>query len=135
MDLRELSIKLADHEVEGVGFESFLIDSDEQEVLQVVVEGNDELPVFVTRTDEQILCISFLFNKTEVKDGAAAEVNEKMLELNVPVPLSAFSIIADKYAIFGALSVDSSFDDIAHELVTLSDNAIDALEAFEPFLQ
>jgi uncharacterized protein YjfI (DUF2170 family) len=133
MDLQELSIKLADHTHEGVGFESFLISGD-QDVLQVVVEGFDELPIFVTVTDEQMMCISYLFGGDELKEGVADELNATLLKLNVPMPLSSFAIIEDKYSIFGALSVNSNFDDIAHELVTLADNAIDALETIEEFL-
>lgn len=135
MELNELSIKLASLETEGVNFESFLINNDgEQEVLQVIVDGNDELPIFVTRTDEQILCISYLFYQDEIKSDLRAEFNETLLKLNVTIPLSAFAKIDDKYAIFGALSVQSSLDDIAHELVTLGDNAIDALEAVTSYL-
>ncbi|MFT5163667.1 MAG: hypothetical protein ACI9FJ_002264 [Alteromonadaceae bacterium] len=134
MDLQELSIKLADAQHEGMAFESFLI-SGEQDVLQVVVEGFDEMPIFVTVTDEQMLCISYLFAEDELKDGVSRELNATLLRLNVPMPLSAFAIIDDKYSIFGALSVNSSFDDIAHELVTLADNAIDALESIEEFLK
>ncbi len=133
MDLQELSIKLADHQHEGTGFESFLI-SGEQDVLQVIVEGFDELPIYVTVTDEQMLCISYLFAENELKDGVSAELNATLLKLNVPMPLSSFAIIEDKYSIFGSLSVNSTFDDIAHELVTLADNAIDALESIEEFL-
>ncbi len=134
MDLQELSIKLADFQTEGTGFESFLISGD-NDVLQVVVEGFDELPIFVTVTDEQMLCISYLFNQDELKDGVSDELNSTLLKLNVPMPLSSFAIIEDKYSIFGSLSVNSSFDDIAHELVTLADNAIDALETIEEFLK
>lgn len=134
MDLQELSIKLAEHTHEGMGFESFLIAGD-QDVLQIVVEGFDELPIFVTVTEEQMLCISYLFGKDELKDGVSTELNELLLQLNVPMPLSAFALIEDKYSIFGALSVNSSFEDIAHELVTLADNAIDALESIEVFLK
>jgi uncharacterized protein YjfI (DUF2170 family) len=133
MDLQELSIKLAEHQHEGMGFESFLISGD-QDVLQVIVEGFDELPIFLTVTEEQMLCISYLFGQDELKDGMAAELNQTLLKLNVPMPLSSFAIIDDKYSIFGALSVNSSFEDIAHELVTLADNAIDALESIEEFL-
>jgi uncharacterized protein YjfI (DUF2170 family) len=133
MDLQELSIKLADHQQEGNGFESFLI-SGEQDVLQVVVEGFDEMPIFVTVTDEQMLCISYLFGQDELKEGVADELNATLLRLNVPMPLSSFAVIDDKYTIFGSLSVNSSFDDIAHELVTLADNAIDALETIEEYL-
>lgn len=106
----------------------------EQDVLQVIVDGNDELPIFVTQTEEQLLCISYLFAEDEVKADMRDELNETLLRLNVPIPLSAFAKIDDKYAIFGALSVNSSFDDITHELVTLADNAIDALEAVTIYL-
>ena len=133
MDLQELSIKLAEHDHEGMGFESFLITGD-QDVLQVTVEGTEELPIFVTVTDEQMLCISYLFGEDEVKSELRNELNETLLRLNVPIPLSAFAKIDNKYAIFGALSVNSSLDDITHELVTLADNAIDALEAVTLYL-
>jgi len=135
MELNELSIKLACFETEGVSFESFLIANEgEQDVLQVIVDGNDELPIFVTQTEEQLLCISYLFAENEVQADMRNELNETLLRLNVPIPLSAFAKIDDKYAIFGALSVNSSFDDITHELVTLADNAIDALEAVTIYL-
>ncbi|KPM79646.1 MULTISPECIES: DUF2170 family protein [Pseudoalteromonas] len=135
MELNELSIKLASFETEGVSFESFLIaNQGEQDVLQVIVDGNDELPIFVTQTEEQLLCISYLFAEDEVQADMRNELNETLLRLNVPIPLSAFAKIDDKYAIFGALSVNSSFDDITHELVTLADNAIDALEAVTIYL-
>ena len=135
MELNELSIKLASFETEGVSFESFLIANEgEQDVLQVIVDGNDELPIFVTQTEEQLLCISYLFAEDEVQADMRNELNETLLRLNVPIPLSAFAKIDDKYAIIGALSVNSSFDDITQELVTLADNAIDALEAVTIYL-
>lgn len=135
MELNELSIKLASFEAEGVSFESFLIAGDkDQEVLQVIVDGNDELPIFVTQTDEQLLCISYLFCEAEIKAELKDELNEALLRLNVPIPLSAFAKVDDRYAIFGALSVNSSFDDISHELVTLADNAIDSLDAVTAYL-
>lgn len=135
MELNELSIKLAADNTEGVSFESFLINNqDTQDVLQVIVDGNDELPIFVTQTAEQMLAICYLFNEDEVKAELRNELNETLLRLNVPMPLSAFAKIDDKYAIFGALSVNSSFEDITHELATLSENAIDALDAVTPYL-
>ena len=131
MDLQELSIKLTDYHCDGMGFECFLMTED---VMQVVVDENDELPIFVTMTEEQILCISYLFDQKELKENVIDQLNKTLLTLNVPIPLSAFAIIEDKYAIYGALSIRSSFNDIAHELVTLADNAIDALETLEEFL-
>ncbi|TMO59162.1 YjfI family protein [Pseudoalteromonas aurantia] len=135
MELNELSIKLASFETEGAQFESFVIANEgEQDVLQVIVDGNDELPIFVTQTEEQLVCISYLFKESEVKAELVAELNEALLRLNVPVPLSAFAKIDEQYAIFGALAVSSSIDEITHELVTLADNAIDALDAVTVYL-
>ena len=135
MELNELSIKLASFETEGAQFESFVIANEgEQDVLQVIVDGNDELPIFVTQTEEQLVCISYLFKESEVKAELVAELNEALLRLNVPVPLSAFAKIDEQYAIFGALAVSSSIDEITHELVTLADNAIDALDAVTMYL-
>ncbi|MEJ6474054.1 DUF2170 family protein [Pseudoalteromonas piscicida] len=135
MELNELSIKLASFETEGANFESFLIANEgEQDVLQVIVDGNDELPIFVTQTEEQLVCISYLFKENEVKPELLNELNEALLKLNVPIPLSAFAKIDEQYAIFGALAVSSSIDEITHELVTLADNAIEALDAVTVYL-
>ncbi|QZO12097.1 DUF2170 family protein [Pseudoalteromonas piscicida] len=135
MELNELSIKLASFETEGANFESFLIANEgEQDVLQVIVDGNDELPIFVTQTEEQLVCISYLFKENEVKPELLNELNEALLKLNVPIPLSAFAKIDEQYAIFGALAVSSSIDEITHELITLADNAIEALDAVTVYL-
>lgn len=134
MDLQELSIKLSDHDHEGMGFESLMI-TGEQDVLQVTVEGTEELPIFVTITEEQMLCISYLFDKNELKADLVDDLNATLLQLNLPMPLSSFAVIENKYSIFGSLSVNSSFEDIAHELVTLADNAIDALDTLKDYLQ
>ena len=133
MELTELAIKLAEHDHEGASFETLVIEG-EQPVLQVIVDKFDELPIYLTFTEEQIICICYLFKKDEVKSSEVAGLNETLLKLNVPVPLSSFAIVDDQYTIFGALSTSSSFDDVAHELVTLADNAADALESVEAYL-
>jgi uncharacterized protein YjfI (DUF2170 family) len=58
-----------------------------------------------------------------------------MLELNIPMPLSSFSKIGECYVVFGALSVSSSIDDICHELITVTENAVEALLAMEEFVR
>ncbi|MCF6455751.1 DUF2170 family protein [Pseudoalteromonas sp. MMG024] len=134
MDLNELSIKLANANSQTAEFESFIISNSSQDVLQIIVDGNDELPIFVTRTEEQVLCISYLFNEEEIKPEQKVELNNLLLQLNVPMPLSAFAKIDDKYAIFGALSTTSTFEQIEHEIITLAANSIDALEAISEYL-
>ncbi|MBQ4837832.1 MULTISPECIES: YjfI family protein [Pseudoalteromonas] len=134
MELNELSIKLSQYETEGASFESFFINNVGQEVLQVIVDGNDELPIFVTRTEEQVLCICYLFTEQEINADKHAELNDTLLRLNVPMPLSAFAKIDNKYAIFGALSTSSTLEQLGHEIVTLSANSIDALDAISDYL-
>jgi uncharacterized protein YjfI (DUF2170 family) len=133
MDLNELALQLSKQEADGASFESFFINRTGQDVLQVIVDGNDELPIFVTQTDEQVLCICYLFEEQEVKAELRAELNDTLLRLNVPMPLSAFAKIDNKVAIFGALSTNCTFEQLSHEIVTLSGNAIDALEAVSEY--
>ena len=40
----------------------------------------------------------------------------------------------DKYVVFGALSINSTFEDIEHELVVLSNNAIEVIDDMSDYL-
>ncbi|WP_017444143.1 YjfI family protein [Gayadomonas joobiniege] len=104
------------------------------EVLQITLEGREELPIFVSVTDDQILCITYLWGEDEVRTERRAEMMEVMLEMNMPMPLSSFAKIGDKYAIFGALAITSSLSEIEHELAVLSDNSIDVIDDFSEYL-
>ena len=136
MDTKRIAEQLEQLGVDGrEGFDfDYQIIPGEEEVLQISVVGREEIPIYLTLTDTQILCISYLWDEDEVKNGFRNEMLEMMLDMNIPMPLSSFSRIGDKYAIFGALSVNSSIEDIAHEIVTLSDNALDAIEVMSEFL-
>ncbi len=109
--------------------------SGEVDVLQVTIQGREEIPVFVSVSDDQILAISFLWGEAEVKEERRTEMLEAMLEMNIPMPLSAFSKIGDKYVIFGALSINSSLADIEHELAVLSENALEVIDDMSDFLR
>jgi len=119
---------------EGFDFEYQIIPGDE-EVLQISLQGREEIPVYLTETDTQLLCIAYLWDESEVDPAGKTEMVEMMLDMNIPMPLSSFSRIGDKYAVFGALSLNSSIEDIAHEIVTLSDNALDAIDVMSEFLR
>lgn len=124
---------LADNSETGMVFDCQPI-SGEVDVLQISVEGREEIPVFLSVTDDQILCISYLWGQEEVKTEKLADMHEAMLEMSIPMPLSSFSKIGDKYVIFGALSINSTFDDIEHELAVLSNNAIEVIDDMSDFL-
>jgi uncharacterized protein YjfI (DUF2170 family) len=105
------------------------------EAIRVAVEGKEELPVFLAQTEEQILCICYLFEESEIVPSERARMHEAMLGANVSMPLSAFAKIEGRYALYGALSARSSTEDVVHEIETLADNAAEALEAMRDFLR
>ena len=105
------------------------------EVLEITVEDREELPVFLSIADTQILCISYLFKKDEIISSETASMNEAMLSMNVQMPLSSFAMIDEQYVVFGALSVNSTIDDIVHEIEMLSDNTLEALEAMKAYFK
>ncbi len=119
---------------QGFDFEHQIIPG-EEEVLQISLVGREEIPVYLTKADTQILCISYLWSEDEIKPGSKGEMIEMMLDMNIPMPLSSFSRIGKQYAVFGALSTSSSIEDIAHEIVTLSDNSLEAIDVMSEFLK
>ena len=124
---------LADNSVTGHSFDCQPI-AGEVDVLQISIVGREELPIFVSVTDDQILCITYLWDESEIVADKRIEMMETMLEMNMPMPLSSFAKIEDKYAVFGALAISSSLAEIEHELAVLSDNALDVIDDFSEFL-
>ena len=103
-------------------------------VVQVAIDGRQELPIFITSSDSQILCICYLWSDDEVIPEKRAELLQTLLDLNPSVPLSAFGRVGNRFVLLGALGRDARVEDIAHEVAVLSDNAIDALTALQDFL-
>ncbi|MCJ8319076.1 MAG: YjfI family protein [Colwellia sp.] len=124
---------LADDSETGMTFDCQPI-SGEVDVLQITILGREELPLFVSVTDDQILCITYLWGEDEVKPECISSMQVSMLEMNIPMPLSSFSKIGDKYVVFGALSISSTFDDIEHELTVLNNNALEVIDDMSEYL-
>ncbi|WOT04571.1 YjfI family protein [Shewanella youngdeokensis] len=125
--------ELGDKSHTGFQFDCYPIDGD-VEVLQVNIVGREEIPVFVSVTDNQILCISYLWGEDEVNKERRAHMFETMLELNIAMPLSSFAKIDDKFVVFGALSVQSSYEEIEQELSVLSDNCLEVIDELADYL-
>lgn len=132
--LQQLNAFLDSSQYQGHRFHCMPIQGDHS-VLRVEVEHLSDPPIFVTHTDTQILCIAYLAHHSEIRDDAKAELNSLLLELNVPMPLSAFALVENYYVAFGALALDSDARLITTELVTLAENAQQALLALEPYLR
>ncbi len=107
----------------------------EVEVLKITIEDSDELPIFLSVADSQILCISYLWKEDEVKPERKASMLEQMLFMNIPMPLSAFAKIGDSYVIFGALSIRAQTEEVLHELEILNNNAIAVITEMAEFLK
>lgn len=108
--------------------------SSETPILTVIREDREEFPILVTASADQILCNAVLFDEKQVKEGAQAEMNDVMLQLNMAMPLSSFAKTGPYYSVFGALSTATVDKNILLEIETLSDNVVDALEVMDTFL-
>ena len=134
MNTQDLALRFSEvGNYEGYTFECQPIPG-EVEVLEITVGDYEELPSYLSASDTQILCITYLWTEAEVRPETRTEMMEEMLELNIPIPLSSFSKIGDRYVIFGSLGVNSTFEDICHEIITLSENAVEAITALEEYL-
>lgn len=125
--------QLDDKTETGFNFDCTPIDGD-IDVLQVEIVGREEIPIFLSISDNQILCIAYLWGEDEIKKELKANMMEAMLEMNIPMPLSAFAKVENKYVVFGALSINSSLDDIELEIVTLSDNSLEVIGEMDSYL-
>lgn len=103
-------------------------------VIQAVIGGREELPIFVTASADQVLCLCYLWKDEEIVPEKRQELLELLLDLNPAIPLSAFGRVEGRYVLFGSLANDARVDDIASDIVALSDNAIDALDALSDYL-
>lgn len=134
MSTQDLAIRFSEvASYEGFTFDCQLIPGD-TEVIQIVVSDYEEIPVYISITETQILCISYLFSDAEVVQQSRQEMLELMLEINIPMPLSSFSKISDQYVIFGSLKADSNFDDVMHEVITLAENSVEAITVLSDYL-
>lgn len=106
----------------------------EDAVACIKVADREEFPIYMTVDEGQILCISYLFGENQVEPAKRADMTEAMLMMNVSIPLSAFSKIGSQYIMFGALSPNSSIDDLLHEIELLSDNVLEAIDAISDYL-
>ena len=104
-------------------------------VVQVSIEGRQELPIYLTSSESQILCLCYLWSDDEVLPERRAELLETLLDLNPSVPLSSFGRVGGRFVLSGALARDARVEDIAHDVAVLSDNALDAWDALSEFLK
>ncbi|VAX08260.1 hypothetical protein MNBD_GAMMA25-500 [hydrothermal vent metagenome] len=132
--LEQLMTNLTDSQLsDGANLSIEMFDG-ENAVACITVEDRDEFPIYMTVDEGQILCISYLFGDKQVAQDKRAQLAEGMLLMNVSIPLSAFSKIGSQYIMFGALSPQSSTDELLNEIEMLSDNVLEAIDALADYL-
>ena len=104
-------------------------------VLQLLVKDRESLPLFLSLSGVQLLAIAHLFKDEDVIEDKREAMWQRMLELNIPMPLSSYAKMGDIYVVFGAMAPDSSIEEILLELRTLNDNALEAFAAMREFLK
>ena len=131
--LEELSFQLNDTVTdEGTTFDAVVLDDD---VLQVTCSNDDEFPINIAQTDTQLLTVSHLCLVSEVSEAKIDEFNDALLQLSPAIPLSSVGKQGDSYILFGAMSLNTTFENIIHELEVQAENCLEVLDAIEEFLQ
>jgi len=132
MSLTELAFKLNAHtSAEDTRFDAVLSDSG---VLEVSCSNNEEFPINIVKTDTQLLAITPLFNLAEVQADKVDELNKELLFISPAIPLSSVGRQGETYILFGAMALDTLFENIVHELEVQAENTLDVLQAIEPLL-
>jgi len=117
--------------VEGTHFDAIVTDSG---VIEVICSNNEEFPIHLAMTDTQLLSVTPLFNVSEVQEGQIDELNKMLLQLSPAIPLSSIGLQDDNYILFGAMALNTIFENIVHELEIQAENTLDVLDAIEPLL-
>ena len=132
MSLNDLAFKLNSHVTnEGTRFDALL---SENGVLEVICSNNEEFPINIVKTETQLLAITPLFNVAEVQTEKLNELNEELLFISPAIPLSSIGRQGETYILFGAMALNTVFDNIVHELEIQAENTLDVLQVIEPLL-
>ncbi|MFF7707908.1 DUF2170 family protein [Pseudomonas sp. NPDC007930] len=105
----------------------------EQPSIEIKLRDYGDMPVYIAVAGEQVLVDASLIEAGKIKDRAA--FNDAVLRSRDLFPLSSVGIEqvdgTEIYCMFGALSAASSLTVIVHEVNTLAENMVRAVEAFE----
>ena len=105
------------------------------ETVTVTCSNNAEFPIILAQTDTQILSVCPLFTLDDVAEEDHAALNKILLQLSPVVPLSSFGYQGDSILLYGAMAVNTLFENLAHELEVQANNTLDVLESLTEFLK
>jgi hypothetical protein len=127
--LEDLMLKLNEQSsAEGTTFQAVLSDDG---VLEVVCSNNEEFPIHLVETNTQLLAVTQLFTLADVKPSKVDTLNLEMLQMSPAVPLSSIGLQGETYILFGAMPLNTSLENIIHELEVQAENTVDVLEEIQ----
>ena len=130
--LKELAYKLNAHRsIEGTSFSAeYLEDTD---TIRVTCSADPDAITVIVRSAEQIITVTQLFNVEDIAPSKSTELYEILLRMSPLIPLSSVGL-EDGYGIlFGAMSVNTTFENIVHELETQAENYTDVLSQLDGY--
>lgn len=107
--------------------------SEEHNTLSVICNSNSDALTVVVMSDEQILAVTNLFKLGDVKSELKKDLFEVMLRVSPIVPLSSVGLQGDNCILFGSMSVNTMFENIAQELEWQSTNYSDVMSELSDF--
>lgn len=132
MNLEDLAFKLNTFETSaGSRFAAEYLN--ETQTLKVSCDINPDALIFVVVSEEQILSVTPLFTLDEVQPELRSQLFETLLRISPLIPLSSVGLQDSSCVLFGAMSVNTLFENIAHELECQADNYNDTLAALGDF--
>ncbi len=134
MKLEDLAFKL--NTIESSSGARFAAEySADTDTLKVTCDINPEAMIFMVQSDEQIISVTPLFGLDEIEPEAKSELFETLLRISPVVPLSSIGLQENNCVLFGAMPVNTLFENIAHELECQADNYSDVLIALDSFFK
>jgi uncharacterized protein YjfI (DUF2170 family) len=115
----------------GTTFEAIVNDGDG--TVTVSCSNSPEFPIVLAQTQTQILSVCPLFNLSDVDSARHAELSTTLLQLSPVIPLSSLGYQGESVIMFGAMAINTVFDNIAHELEVQASNTLDVLDALTEF--
>jgi len=133
MKLQDIIKQLDGNSGTGLVFNCTPVEKDEA-TLKISIQDREELPIFMSVTDTQILFMTYLWRVNEVKEEEVNNMQTSMLEMNLLLPLSSFGKIGDQYVAFGSLTNTTSLEEMEKEIATLSNNTIEIITEMSDLL-
>ncbi|MFT5611930.1 MAG: hypothetical protein ACI9WC_000957 [Arenicella sp.] len=98
---------------------------------------NTEAPesvIIIVATDNQLLSITPLIAVSSVDPERVDELNKTLLTLSLPLALSSIGIQDERYVLFGSMAINTTIENVIHEIEVQTSNYDDVMEAFDEFI-